>query len=254
MTLGALDPPRGAPRYRVRRVMDASDMARLLRLRAMCFRGGAQACDREEVDDLCDHYLVERAEDGAPVAGFRVMVLEDGTALRRSYAAGVYDLSALSVFDGCMVELGRFCVAPGVKDPDILRVAWAELTRIVDGLDVRLLFGCSSFHGIDAESHRDAFALLSARYIAPRRWLPRVKAPDVVRFGAALRDKRPDMKQALAAMPPLLRSYLTMGGWVSDHAVVDRDLGTMHVFTGLEIAAIPAARKRALRAVAGLSA
>ncbi len=51
-------------------------------------------------------------------------------------------------------------------------------------------------------------------------------------------------------MPPLLRSYLLMGGWVSDHAVVDRQMNTLHVFTGLEISAIPAARKRLLRAVA----
>jgi L-ornithine Nalpha-acyltransferase len=51
-------------------------------------------------------------------------------------------------------------------------------------------------------------------------------------------------------MPPLLKTYLMMGGWVSDHAVVDRDLGTMHVFTGVEISAIPPARKRLLRSVA----
>ena len=54
----------------------------------------------------------------------------------------------------------------------------------------------------------------------------------------------------MAGMPPLLRTYLLMGGWVSDHAVVDRDLGTLHVFTGLEIGAIPPARKRLLRGVA----
>ncbi len=40
-------------------------------------------------------------------------------------------------------------------------------------------------------------------------------------------------------MPPLLRTYLMMGGWVSDHAVVDRQMNTLHVFTGLEIGAIP---------------
>ena len=39
-----------------------------------------------------------------------------------------------------------------------------------------------------------------------------------------------------------------MGGWVSDHAVVDNDLGTLHVFTGVEISRIPAARARLLRA------
>jgi L-ornithine Nalpha-acyltransferase len=52
-------------------------------------------------------------------------------------------------------------------------------------------------------------------------------------------------------VPPLLRTYLLMGGWVSDHAVYDRQMRTMHVFTAVEIAAIPPARVRLLRAVAG---
>ena len=47
-------------------------------------------------------------------------------------------------------------------------------------------------------------------------------------------------------MPPLLRAYLLMGGWVSDHAVIDNKLNTLHVFTGLEVSKIPAAKKRFL--------
>ena len=50
-------------------------------------------------------------------------------------------------------------------------------------------------------------------------------------------------------MPPLLRSYLLMGGRVSDHAVVDHAMNTLHVFTGLEISAIPESRKKLLRAL-----
>jgi len=114
-----------------------------------------------------------------------------------------------------------------------------------------MLFGCSSFTGTEAAAYLDAFALLKERHIAPRRWLPRVKAPAVFRFARMLKLRKPDLRAAMQAMPPLLRSYLAMGGWVSDHAVVDRDLNTMHVFTGLEIRAIPPARKRLLRAVAG---
>ncbi len=49
-------------------------------------------------------------------------------------------------------------------------------------------------------------------------------------------------------MPPLLRTYLAMGGWVSDHAVIDRALHTLHVLTVVEIAKIPPARAKALRA------
>jgi hypothetical protein len=52
-------------------------------------------------------------------------------------------------------------------------------------------------------------------------------------------------------MPPLLRTYLLMGGWVSNHAVVDHQWNTMPVFTGVEIDAIPNTRKRLLRAVVG---
>lgn len=50
-------------------------------------------------------------------------------------------------------------------------------------------------------------------------------------------------------MPPLLKTYLLMGGWVSDHAVIDPHMNTLHVFTGVETKAIPESRKRLLRAV-----
>ena len=77
-----------------------------------------------------------------------------------------------------------------------------------------------------------------------------MKAPKVIRYARTLRLRRPNMKLALGRMPPLLRSYLSMGGWVSDHAVVDRSLNTLHVFTGLEVSAIPPARVRSLREMA----
>jgi putative hemolysin len=238
-------------RYRARTATGAEDFARVLALRAQCFRGDAGADDGDRYDAMCQHVMVEACDTGHLVCCYRLLPLSSGREVGRSYAAQFYELSALEGFEGSMLELGRFCIRPGLHDPDILRLAWGELTRHVDRDDVQMLFGCSSFAGTQAELHRDAFALLGARHLAPARWLPRVKAQDVFRFAAALSRITPDMRRAMAAMPPLLRTYIAMGGWVSDHAVVDRDLGTMHVFTGLEIAAIPPARKRLLRAVAG---
>ena len=120
----------------------------------------------------------------------------------------------------------------------------------MDENQVERLFGCSSFKGTSEAAYLDAFSLLRDRHLAPKRWLPQVKAPRVFPFARRLRRK-PDLKAAMRAMPPLLRTYLFMGGWVSDHAVVDADMDTVHVFTGLEIRDIPPARARALRAVAG---
>ncbi|MGR3759089.1 GNAT family N-acetyltransferase [Roseobacteraceae bacterium NS-SX3] len=235
-------------RYAARLADGREDIAAAQALRTLCFQTARP--DRDAFDDSCAHVLVEDAASGTLVACFRMLMLAGGADVGRSYSAQFYDLTALADFEGRMVEMGRFCVHPGWKDPDILRIAWGAMTAYVDANGVQMLFGCSSFAGTSTEAYLDAFAMLKHRHLAPKRWLPRVKAPNVFRFAARLRRK-PDAKKAMLRMPPLLRTYLMMGGWVSDHAVVDTHMNTLHVFTGLEIGAIPAARKKLLRTVAG---
>lgn len=234
-------------RYVARFATDADDLTAAIALRTLAF--ATPEPDRDAFDDICVHVLVKDLHSGSLVCCFRMLVLEAGSQLHESYSAQYYDLQALSDFPGRMVELGRFCVHPDWTDPDILRIAWAAMTAFVDENAVQMLFGCSSFAGTETDTYLDAFAILKARHLAPTCWLPRVKAPDVFRFAARLR-KVPDVKKAMSRMPPLLRTYLMMGGWVSDHAVVDKQMNTLHVFTGVEIGAIPPARKRLLRAVA----
>jgi putative hemolysin len=234
----------------------ADDLRAAQALRHACFIAGTGAAPRKDgldgdvFDGICSHVLVEERSTARLVATFRLLPLTSGAEIGRSYAAQYYDLDALRAYDKPMVEMGRFCIAKDVKDPDVLRAAWGAMTAYVDREGVGMLFGCSSFQGTEPQAYADAFAMLKERHIAPKRWLPRIKAPNVFNFAKGLRQ-RSDRAQALRTMPPLLRSYLTMGGWVSDHAVVDPDLNTLHVFTGLEIGSIPPARARALRAVAG---
>lgn len=229
-----------------------------LRYRAFLAEGAGQAgagqttsaLDQDRFDADCTHMMIEDTRSNRLVCCFRFLHLRGGGDIPGCYSAQYYELEGLHSFEGPMVEMGRFCIEPGVRDADILRVAWGAMTSYVDENAVEMLFGCSSFEGTDAERYLDAFAMLRERHLAPKRWLPRVKAPNVFRFAAKLRRK-PDARLAMLRMPPLLRTYLLMGGWVSDHAVVDRQLNTLHVFTGLEIRAIPPARKRLLRNVAG---
>ncbi len=238
-------------RYRARIAETDADVTRAQMLRTHSFRGAGAALDVDAFDAICAHVLVEEVRTATLVACFRLLPLTGGCEIRRSYSAQFYDLAALSAYPGRMVEMGRFCIHPDWRDADILRVAWGAMTAYVDREGVEMLFGCSSFQGTEAEGYLDAFAMLTQAHLAPKRWLPRVKAPNVFRFAQKLRRKKPDARRAMLGMPPLLRTYLMMGGWVSDHAVVDRDMNTLHVFTGLEIAAIPAARARLLRGVAG---
>ncbi len=235
-------------RYSARVAETAEDIMQAQALRTRAF--GTITQDRDKFDDICTHVLIDDLRSGDLVCTFRMLTLNGGSELNKSYSAQFYGLNGLRGFEGRMVEMGRFCMHPDWVDPDILRVAWGAMTTYVDENNVEMLFGCSSFAGTETEDYLDAFAMLKHRHLAPKRWLPRVKAPHVFNFAARLRRK-PDVKKAMLRMPPLLRTYLIMGGWVSDHAVVDRQMNTLHVFTGLEIGAIPPARKRLLRAVAG---
>ena len=236
-------------RFRVALAETPADLARARRLRALVFRRG-ECEDGDAFDALCRHVLIEEVASGTLVATLRLMPIAHGAEIDRSYSAQYYELAGLSRFDRPLLELGRFCLHPDWHHPDILRLAWAAVTRHVEATGAGMLFGCSSFQGTEAGDYLDAFALLRARHLGPRRWLPRVKAPRVFRFGRALRARVPDPRLAMQRMPPLLRSYLAMGGWVSDHAVIDSDLKTLHVFTGLEIGRIPPGRARLLRLAA----
>ncbi|MEN8889102.1 MAG: GNAT family N-acyltransferase [Celeribacter marinus] len=242
-------------RFNVRFAATSADVEAAQRLRHLAFvtareqSGSDSGLDCDDFDALYRHVLIEDAKTGQLVCTYRFQDFQGGGDLSRSYCAQFYDLDALARYEGRMMEVGRFCIHPDWHDGDVLRTAWAVMTAYVDASGIDLLFGCSSFEGTDWMVHGDALAMLKHRHIGPKHWLPQIKAPNVFKFAARLRRK-PDAKRAARAMPPLLKTYLMMGGWVSDHAVVDRQLGTMHVFTGVEIASIPDARKKLLRAAA----
>ncbi len=244
-------------RYVVRRAETSDDVRRAQQLRYLTFiaeremgedaRTRGDGLDRDAFDERCIHILIEDKKAGQLVCCFRMMPLKDGADVGLSYSAQYYDLSNLESYSEPLLEMGRFCIHPEYKDPNILRLAWREVSRVVDEFGIELLFGCSSFEGVEADDYVDSFALLKERHLAPTRWLPRVKAAQVFRFGHLLKPRRPDLKIAMRRMPPLLRSYLLLGGWVSDHAVIDNDLNTLHVFTGVEIKAVPPKRAQLLR-------
>ena len=224
------------------------DMARALAFRRASFPRHVGA-EEDAQDALSAHILVE-GSDGTLLAYFRVMLFGWGAGLVQGYAARFYDVGPLSGYARPIAEMGRFCVAPGGVHPDVLRLAWGAMTRIVEEGQAGLLVGCTSFRGADWRTHRAGLALLAAEFLGPVEHRPGRKAAEVVDY-PALAGPVTDRRASLAGLPPLLRTYLGMGGWVSDHAVVDRDLDTLHVFTCVEVDRVPAARAASLRAVAG---
>ena len=220
-------------RYGTRFASSPADVLACQRLRHLCFFD-VPGVDADAFDQVARHVMVTDQSDRL-VATMRLL---DGV---EGYVARFYDLSGLAALDQPMLEVGRFCIAPDVLDADVLRVAWGALAGYVEALGVQVLYGCASFRGTDPAVYGRALTRL-LRYQGPDYLRPITRCE-----ARALADCKSD---GSGPLPPLLRTYLAMGGWVGNDLLVDHEMQTMHVFICLEVAKIPAARDRALRALA----
>jgi putative hemolysin len=233
-------PPLVAGRWRARVLQaDDPDAARAFDLRARLYRGGAS--DRDAFDARARHLLVETAAGGRPAACARLFTGR-GPALAQGYTSQFYDLAPFVRPRQMGLELGRVAIDPASADPDLWRIMLAMLAGIARAEGVRLFFGCASFAGADPGRHAAALARLR-RSVAPEAWRPRPRAPLTVAL-----PEGPSGPPTV--LPAILRSWLNLGARVSDHAVIDRDLDTLHVFTGLPVSAIPPARRRVILGMA----
>lgn len=241
------------------RLAGPKDMPALGRLRARAFRGDDRADDLDDQDSRAWHLWLGLGTQadclGAaaePLATARLRLHMTPASLRDGYCARSYDLCALSALSGPVLEVGRLCLEPNAaadtaQRADLFRLMWAGIARLVLRHQVQRLIGCASFATTDPRSCLPALQVLAARHIGPARLRPAKRAAETFDLPAPGADIT---MEGLQALPPLLRAYLAWGGWVSDHLVIDRDLATAHVFTCVEVATMPDARKRVLARLA----
>lgn len=199
---------------------------------------GANGREADAFDALSKHIMIEH--DGDLVCTMRVRVFGRGASLIDSYTGGFYDLSKLA---GPAIEVGRFCLRERRGQAEVLRLALAELARLVDDTGAAFLFGCTSFEGNDPAKYEDAFAYLASHHQGRHEEIPNARVPRHF----ALVGAPYHLTDSLRQMPKLLRSYLSMNGWVGNAVVIDDVMNTMHVFTRLDVGAVPESRANALR-------
>jgi putative hemolysin len=99
------------------------------------------------------------------------------------------------------------------------------------------MFGCASLPGTDVDALAPALAYLHHNHLAPpdlrARALPhRFVAMDRLPARLASADmaaERFEARAAVATLPPLLKGYLRVGGYVGEGAVVDEAFNTTDV-------------------------
>lgn len=192
----------------------------------------ARQRDFDAFDDICDHLLVIDADrsNGTPGVVGTYRLLRRSVALRHRgfYSAQEYDLDALLHWDGEIVELGRSCVDTGYRSGAVMQMLWRGLAEYVRVHDIELMFGCASFPGTQPAQMGAQLSYLYHYHLAPPALRPRALAHHYVPM-AILPQSDFDAQAVLAELPPLIKGYLRVGGFVGDGAVVDHQFNTTDV-------------------------
>jgi putative hemolysin len=203
----------------------------------------ARRLDFDEFDPICDHLLVidsERSNGGVPVVG-TYRLLRRSVAVQHGgfYSAREYDLSVLSSVPGEIVELGRSCVDSAYRSRGVMKMLWRGLSAYVYEHAIGLMFGCASFPGTEPKQVGLQLAYLHHFHLAPRALRPRALAHHYVPMSIVPRAGI-DVQAVVNDLPPLIKGYLRVGGYVGDGAVVDHQFNTTDVCVIVKTDELPA--------------
>ena len=191
-----------------------------------------QRRDRDRYDQICDHLLVLDHSRGsgveAVVGTYRLIRREAAARIGAFYSAGEYDIGPLTAYPGAILELGRSCVDAGYRARPVMQLLWSGIAAYVFHHDIALMFGCASLPGTDPEALAAPLSYLYYHHLAP----PALRARALPERFVDMRRLDPqglDPNRTLSALPPLIKGYLRLGGFVGDGAVIDEQFNTTDV-------------------------
>ena len=192
----------------------------------------ARRRDHDAFDSVATHLIVvDEAAADMPhgiVATYRLIDSDAAARAGSFYSGSEFDLAPLLGGPNRLLELGRSCVHARYRSGTVMNLLWRGIAEYVDRHGIDVMFGCASLPGTDPDGIADQLAYLSHTHLAPEPLRPRalperfveMRRKDALAF---------DPRQAFLGLPPLIKGYLRLGGWVGDGAVIDAQFNTIDV-------------------------
>lgn len=205
--------------------------------------------DFDKFDDYCDHMLVvdrtlfDDENQPAVVGTYRLMRDADAARAGGFYTAGEYNIAPMlaEVENGSrLLELGRSCVLKQYRaKAATMQLLWKGVAVYLRRFSIDLMFGCASLPGTDPKSL--ALPLSYLHHFHGMRGEVRVRArPELFVDMNILPKEAISAKDALRALPPLIKGYVRAGASIGDGAVIDHQFGTTDVFIYLPVSKLDA--------------
>ena len=219
---------------------DEIDAVQALRFRVFYGEMGAAAGpdvlasgrDRDGFDAVADHLLVVDHQLGpgaeAVIGTYRLIQQEAAAQIGRFYSADEYDIGKVVAFPGRVLELGRSCVDAAYRGRAAMQLLWRGIAAYVLPHRSDLMFGCASRPGTDPGALASELTYLYYNHLAPPALRPRARDGRYVDMRRMDPDGL-DPRRALGQLPPLIKGYLRLGGFVGDGAVIDEQFNTTDI-------------------------
>lgn len=194
----------------------------------------ARQRDFDAYDPVCDHLLViDHARGAGPasvIGTYRLIRRSAAEKVGRFYSSDEYDIGRLAAYPGPgeVLELGRSCVDSDYRTRGSMQLLWRGIAAYVFQHDIGLMFGCASLPGTDPAALAEPLSYLHHHHLAPEELRP-VALPERHVSMDLMEKERIDPKRALTVLPPLIKGYLRLGGFVGDGAVIDHQFNTTDV-------------------------
>ncbi len=196
--------------------------------------------DADPFDAYCDHLLVvdhaslKRNKLGRLkpeiVGTYRILRQEVADRHGGFYTAGEFDIQSLidANPDKRFMELGRSCVLKPYRNKKTVELLWHGIWAYVLRHNIDVMLGCASIEGTNPDAIAGQLSFLHHNARAPEQWRVRAVEDRYVEMNR-LEAGALNARDALRALPPLVKGYLRLGAFIGDGAVVDRQFGTTDV-------------------------
>lgn len=186
--------------------------------------------DFDHFDDHADHLLVvDASQSQSEIVGtYRLLRREAAARAGGFYSVGEFDITALTTQPGEILELGRSCIAKPYRGGRAIQLLWQAIFAYIFHYEINILFGCASLPGTDPCKHRLPLAYLHHFHRAP--FYLRASALPGRRIPMdRIAKEQVSPREGMRAVPPLIKGYMKLGGFVGDGAVIDEAFRTTDV-------------------------
>lgn len=176
--------------------------------------------DKDVYDDYCDHAVVIDSETDEVVGTYRFILKEHVDKIDGKFLSET-EFNLDSIKDKRIMELGRAVVKTEYRQGGVITILWRLALSYFLEKKCDYMIGTASFHGINGEIYDEIFSFIQRNYLFEKSCFAVNNVYEIKDIEVSVSSR-----EMLHKMPPLMKGYLQIGGYVAKNAYIDYDFNS----------------------------